>query len=259
MLEEDWIYYNLHTQELRTCLQKSKQALIKEDLMTHLEKELMRLKDQVIDMMYLVRNQLHKAKEAFVEHDKDLAREIRHYENRVNASELSIDKDCENILALYNPVAIDLRFVIASLKVNTQLERMGDHADGIAGYILKLDEKYEEDLLKELRFVEMFDTVLSMIDDAIHAFNFENTKLARWVFGKDATANEINREANITIAKYGVKHPQNIDKYLLLFSVIKKIERVGDLAKNIAEETIFYTEAKVMKHRKKEKQKKAKK
>lgn len=227
--------------------------------MAHLEQELRRLKDQVIDMMYLVRNQLHKAKEAFIEHDKDLAREINHYETRVNACELSIDKDCANIFALYNPVAIDLRFVIASLKVNTQLERMGDHAEGIAKYVLQLEEGYEADLLKELRFVEMFDTVLSMIDDAIHAFNFENTKLARWVFGKDATANEINRDASKIIAKYARKFPDKIDKYLLLFSVIKKIERVGDLAKNVAEETIFYTEAKVLKHNQKEKKAKKKK
>jgi phosphate transport system protein len=219
--------------------------------MKHLEQELRRLKDQVIDTMYLVRNQLHKAKEAFTEHDQDLAREVRHYETRVNANELSIDRDCENILALHSPVAIDLRFVIASLKVNTQLERMGDHADAIAGYVLKLDGPYDEELLKKLRFKEMFDTVLSMIDDAIHAFNFENTKLARWVFGKDATANEINRDADIIIAEYVRKNPEKIEKYLLLFSVIKKIERVGDLAKNVAEETIFYTEAKVLKHKKK--------
>ncbi|MGB0864198.1 MAG: phosphate signaling complex protein PhoU [Saprospiraceae bacterium] len=219
--------------------------------MKQLEHELRRLKDQVIDTMYLVRNQLHKAKEAFTEHDQDLAREIRHYETRVNANELSIDRDCENILALHNPVAIDLRFVIASLKVNTQLERMGDHADAIASYVLKLDGAYDEELLKKLRFKEMFDTVLSMIDDAIHAFNFENTKLARWVFGKDATANEINRDADKIIAEYVRKHPDKIEQYLLLFSVIKKIERVGDLAKNVAEETIFYTEAKVLKHKKK--------
>jgi phosphate transport system protein len=219
--------------------------------MKHLEQELRRLKDQVIDTMYLVRNQLHKAKESFTEHDQDLAREVRHYETRVNANELSIDRDCENILALHSPVAIDLRFVIASLKVNTQLERMGDHADAIAGYVLKLDGPYDEELLKKLRFKEMFDTVLSMIDDAIHAFNFENTKLARWVFGKDATANEINRDADKIIAEYVRKNPEKIEKYLLLFSVIKKIERVGDLAKNVAEETIFYTEAKVLKHKKK--------
>jgi len=223
--------------------------------MTHLEIELRHLKDQVIDMMYLVRNQLHKSKEAFITLDKDLAREIIHYETRVNASELSIDRDCENILALHNPVAIDLRFVIASLKVNTQLERMGDHAEGIAAYTITLERSFEKDLLKELRFVEMFDTVLSMIDDATHAFNFENTKLARWVFGKDATINEINYEAQRIIAAYAAKHPTQIDRYLVLFSTVKKIERIGDLAKNIAEETIFYTEAKILKHKFKNKKK----
>lgn len=224
--------------------------------MAYLNVELERLKDQLIDMMYLVRGQLAKAKDAILENDDDLCREIMHYEQRVNGTELSIDKDCENILSLYKPVGMDLRFVLATLKINTQLERMGDHAEGIAKYVLMLDAAYDESLLKDLRFVEMFDTVLSMIDDAVHAFNFENTKLARWVFGKDATINEINADAPSIISKYVQTHPEKIERYLMLFSMVKKVERVGDLAKNVAEETIFYTEAKVLKHKDKDKKNK---
>ncbi len=219
--------------------------------MTQLESQLEQLKDQVIGMMQTVRTQMVKSRKAFIKMDKDLAREIIHYEDRVNAMELSIDQECEKIFALYKPVAVDLRFVLAVLKANTQLERIGDHAKAIAVYTIELDKSYENKLLKDLRINEMYETVISMLDDAIHAFNFENTKLARWIFGKDAILNEIEDASYEVISRYMAKHPKRAPKYLKLFSTVKKLERVGDLVKNIAEETVFYTEAKVLKHRKK--------
>jgi phosphate transport system protein len=97
----------------------------------------------------------------------------------------------------------------------------------------------------------MVETVLSMIDDAIHAFNFENTKLARWIFGKDATINEINKAAFHVITSMVKKDPSDIELLLIMSSTIRKLERVGDLVKNIAEETVFYTEARVLKHKNK--------
>jgi phosphate transport system protein len=219
--------------------------------MTNLEGELGQLKDQVIGMMQLVRTQLANANTAFIEMDKDAAREVIHYENRVNAMEISIDQECEKIFALFKPVAVDLRFVIAVLKVNTQLERIGDHAKAIAKYTVDLDKPFDPELLNALRFNEMNETVLSMIDDAVHAFNFENTKLARWIFGKDATINEINAQAFQTIAKLIKENPENVERLLTMSSTIRKLERVGDLVKNVAEETVFYTEAKILKHKSK--------
>lgn len=217
--------------------------------MTNLETQLESLKDQVVGMMQLVRTQLANANTAFLEKDDSLAREVIHYENRVNAMELSIDKECEMVFALYKPVAVDLRFVIAALKINTQLERIGDHAKAIAEYSISMDEPFDADLLKQLRYNEMVETVLSMIDDAIHAFNFENTKLARWIFGKDATINEINKNAFHVITATVKKDPSDIERLLMISSTIRKLERVGDLVKNVAEETVFYTEARVLKHK----------
>lgn len=219
--------------------------------MSNLDTQLEALKDQVVGMMQLVRTQLANANEAFLKHDESLALEVIHYENRVNAMELSIDKECEKIFALYKPVAVDLRFVIATLKVNTQLERIGDHAKAIARYTVEMEEPFDKKLLKKLRYSEMIETVLSMIDDAIHAFNFENTKLARWIFGKDATINAITAESFKLITTLIKENPEKVERLLMIFSTIRKLERVGDLVKNIAEETVFYTEAKVLKHKKK--------
>lgn len=219
--------------------------------MSNLDTQLEALKDQVVGMMQLVRTQLSNANTAFLKHDESLALEVIHYENRVNAMELSIDKECEKIFALYKPVAVDLRFVIATLKVNTQLERIGDHAKAIARYTVEMEKPFDKKLLKKLRYTEMVETVLSMIDDAIHAFNFENTKLARWIFGKDATINEITDNSFKTITALIKENPNNTERLLMISSTIRKLERVGDLVKNIAEETVFYTEAKVLKHKKK--------
>ena len=221
--------------------------------MTHLEAELKQLKEQVLDMMRLVRSQLTKSKDALVNMDTALAQEIIHVETRVNAVELSIDRDCENIFALFNPVAVDLRFVLAALKINNQLERVGDHAEGIAKYVLDINKPFDAKLLKDIQFDKMYETALSMLDDCIEAYETEDTKLAREVFQKDSTLNKINNTAGEVIAAYGGKDASKIQEVLFLFSTIRKLERVGDLAKNVAEETIFYIEAKVLKHEKKKK------
>ncbi len=219
--------------------------------MTHLDSELEQIKQQVIEMMDLVKNQLAKGKEAVLTFDKDLVHEINANENRVNAMELNIDRDVENALALYSPVAVDLRFVMASFKISADLERLGDNAVGIAKYIHNVDAQLSQENLKKIRFTEMYENALSILDDVFDAFEKEDTKLARKVFAKDAVLNEINSNAANVAIELIKKNPDKIQNYLYLLSIIRKLERVGDLAKNIAEELIFYIEAKVLKHRKK--------
>jgi len=219
--------------------------------MTHLDSELTQIKQQVIEMMDLVKSQLAKGKEAVLSFDKDLVHEINANENRVNAMELNIDRDIENSLALYNPVAIDLRFVMASFKISSDLERIGDNAVGIAKYINNVDSQLAQKNLDKIRFTEMYENALMILDDVFDAFEQEDTKLARKVFIKDKILNEINSNAASIAIELIKEKPEKIQNYLYLLSIIRKLERVGDLAKNIAEELIFYIEAKVLKHKKK--------
>ncbi|MEJ7683860.1 MAG: PhoU domain-containing protein [Segetibacter sp.] len=100
--------------------------------MTHLQEQLDQLREDLSDMAFLVESQLKKSLLSLFEKDEDLANEVLHNEKRVNAFELKIDKDCENIFALLTPVAHDMRLVFATLKINADLERIGDYADGIA-------------------------------------------------------------------------------------------------------------------------------
>lgn len=204
-----------------------------------------------LEMLNLCKKQLANAREAFFNHDSDIAEEVLHTENRVNALDLKIDRDCERFIALHNPVASDLRFVLALRKINFDLERVGDHAYGISNYIITVDAPIEDRLLKKMRVVEMFDSAQSMLDDITDAYNEVDTKVARKVFKKDKILNEINMASFAIISEEVKKDPNIIDQCMLLFSVIKKLERIGDLVTNIAEEIIFFREAEVLKHRKK--------
>lgn len=219
--------------------------------MNHLDFELQHLKTEMTEMAELVKSQIAKSIEALTNLDKDLAREVIFNEKRVNAFELKIDKDCENIFALFSPVANDLRFVFSTLKINTNYERTGDNAEGIAHYVLQAKEKFRPDLIDKTRLLEMANIVNNMIEDVCKAYSYDDTRLARSVFERDSVLNEINKSATTVIADY-IRHDQsNIEDALYLLTIIRKLERVGDQITNIAEEVIFYVEAKVLKHGKK--------
>ncbi len=203
------------------------------------------------DMLSLCQSQLEKAKNALVNHDTDLAEEVINTEKRVNALDLKIEKDCEKFLALYNPVAIDLRFIMAIRKINFDLERIADHAEGISRYVVEERKPLSPQLLEVLKFETMYETITSMFENVTVAYENKDVKIARKVFKKDKVLDKINRKSFKLIEVEIRKNIEITGEALILFSVIKKMERVGDLLKNIAEEIIFYIEAEVVKHKKK--------
>ena len=214
-----------------------------------MESELVLLKKEIDEMWTLVYNQLDRAGEAVLTFDRELAQQVLVRERRVNALELKIDSDIEDIIALYNPVAIDLRFVLAMLKINTNLERLGDFAEGIARFVLNCKEPVlDPELLKRLRLEEMQRQVLAMLELAKKALQEENQDLATSVFAKDNLLDEINAEATTVLADYIAQHPEAVLPCLNLVSVFRKLERSGDHITNIAEEIVFFIDAKVLKH-----------
>lgn len=214
-----------------------------------IESELLLLKKEISEMWSLVHNQLERAGEAALSLDKELAQQVIVREKRVNAFELKIDSDVEEIIALYNPVAIDLRFVLAVLKINSNLERIGDFAEGVARFVINNnDSVLEQELLKKLRLQEMLTGVLSMLDCTQRALNDENIELATSVFAKDSLVDEINADATKILADYIQQHPESTFACLNLVGIFRKLERAGDHITNIAEEIVFYIDAKVLKH-----------
>ncbi|MDL2211041.1 phosphate signaling complex protein PhoU [Bacteroides sp. OttesenSCG-928-M17] len=214
-----------------------------------IESELRLLKNEVDEMWTLVYNQLDRAGDAVLTFDKELAQQVIVREKRVNAFELKIDSDIEDVIALYNPVGVDLRFVLAMLKVNSNLERLGDFSEGIARFVIHSQEPIlDVDLLKALRLEEMVSGVLSMLEITKRALNEESIELANSVFAKDNAIDEINANVTIVLAEYVKKHPDSLSLCLDLVSVFRKLERAGDHITNIAEEIIFFIDAKVLKH-----------
>lgn len=214
-----------------------------------IESELVLLKKEIDEMWTLVYNQLDRAGEAVLTLDRELAQQVLVRERRVNAFELKIDSDVEDIIALYNPVAIDLRFVLAMLKINTNLERLGDFAEGIARFAINCKEPaLDGELMKELRLEEMMAQVLSMLELAKKALHEENQELATAVFAKDNLVDEINADATAILSEYINKHPESALSCLNLVGVFRKLERSGDHITNIAEEIVFFVDAKVLKH-----------
>jgi phosphate transport system protein len=216
--------------------------------MTPLENEIVAVKKELVSMWILVQSQLNKAKEAMVQFDKDLAREVLIKEKRVNSFELKIDRDCENIFALHCPVAIDLRFLLAALKINTNLERIGDIAASVALYVVESSVNFDIKALESTSLIRMYDESVNILIDTRTAFEKEDTVLARSIFKRDDVLDAINENAPTAIAEVIKADPNSITEALYMLSIIRKLERVGDQAKNIAEEIIFYVEAKILKH-----------
>jgi phosphate transport system protein len=219
-----------------------------EKKMTHIPNELQSLRASIFEMWNLVVSQLVKSRYALEHFDKDLVSEISSNEKRVDAFELKLNMDCENILALYSPVANDLRFVLSVLKTNYNLERVGDYAYNIASLVRDLEHPIDPECMTEMGIGDMFDMSIRMVQNTLTAFEKEDSKLAREVFRKDELLDQIKRRSNRIASELIKRKPDEAINILNLLSVIRKLERVGDQTKNMAEELIFYLEAKVLRH-----------
>jgi len=219
--------------------------------MLQIEIELQKLKASLQEMWVLVEKQLKKSEKALLQFDKATAREVLSREKMVNALELKIDAECEAFIATYNPVAIDLRLALSILKINNNLERIGDFAEGIATFVIKnMSEELPEPFKSNLHIEEMFTEVLNMYALSKEAFNEENTEKAEKVFGIDHLVDEINFNAVKILSDEMLAHPAKAEELMFLHAVVRRIERIGDRCNNIAEEVVFYLDAKILKHQK---------
>ncbi len=219
--------------------------------MTHIENEIKQLKDSVIEMWNLVLSQLHRAKECIEENDENLANEIIINEKKIDAYELKINMDCENILALFNPVANDLRFILSVIRINADLERIGDYARSIAKIIREEKKSFSKESLEKTNISGMLSVAINMLSNTLTSFENENKNTLQFVFKSDSALDKINKHANEIITELIKKYPDQIPNHLNLLSIIRRIERMGDQTKAIAEEIVFYLEAKVLRHQKK--------
>jgi phosphate transport system protein len=217
--------------------------------MRHLEQELVTLRQDVIEMWKLVISQVVNAGDSILSFDKDLAMQVSMREKRVDAFELKIDSNCENLIALHQPVAIDLRFVLAVLKINSNLERIADFAYGISRILLNNPTIIlDADLITQTNLRKMVAEVHKMLTQGLEAFEKEKSEFAASIFSEDYQVDALNAQAPILFSEYIQKNPDRTFDCLQLIGAYRKLERIGDHCINIAEEIFFYIDAKVLKH-----------
>lgn len=220
--------------------------------MKHTDSEVKKLKNYHIEMWNLVQEQIDKAFAALKNNDKEAAREVISRERMVNAQELVVDHHCEDFIAMFSPVAIDLRFVISLIKITNNLERIGDFAKGIASFVIeKQSEAIDAELSKELSLDKMMENAREMLNLAREALIEEDTALCRRVLMMDDLMDDINRKAPQVLGRHIQTHPESGEEMIHLFALIRRIERIGDRTGNIAEEIVFYIDAKELRHQKK--------
>ncbi|WP_072530638.1 phosphate signaling complex protein PhoU [Bacteroides ilei] len=220
-------------------------------MLKFVENELQNIKNQINEMWTLVYQQLDCAYRSVLDADQKLANKVVAREKRVNAFELKIDSDIEDFIALYNPVAVDLRFALAMLKINSNLERIGDYADSIARFVIRNQIRPENKVLfNELQLQDMFDMVLDMLNTTYDGLQKRDLQLTKSVFEKDETLDILNQNAINALSVHATEHMEDIRLCLEIAGIFRKLERAGDHINNLAEETIFYIDAEVLKHSK---------
>lgn len=220
-------------------------------MISQIEIELRTLRTSLIELCNLVLLQVDKSGNTLNSGDVDLANEVMRYEKRINGLEVNVEKACENILALYNPVAHDLRFVLSTLKINLNLERIGDYARSIAKIVKMKETPFTAGLIEKLQINKMYETSHLMLLTVLEAMENDDETNLRTLFVKDEILNEIQDNAIGIIVNHLKSKPADAEECMNLYVVIRKMERVGDHIKNIAEEIIFYKEAKILRHKSK--------
>jgi phosphate transport system protein len=212
----------------------------------HFSEQLEELRRNLILMGGEVERQIHRAIEAVIEVDVEKARSVIAADEEINRMELAVEDLAVQLFALQQPVAVDLRFLIAALKINNDLERIGDHAVNIAEGAERLAGQRPFKPFIDIPY--MAEVAETMLKQSLDAFVNRDAALAKQVIKKDDILDEKNVSIIRELLTYMAEYPNLITYCLELISISKNLERVGDLATNIAEDTIFIAEAKWVKH-----------
>jgi phosphate transport system protein len=212
----------------------------------HFERELEALKEQLLLMGGRSEAITLKAVDSLRRLDEALAREALHDDKAIDRMEIDIEERCIRLLALQQPMARDLRFITAALKISNDLERVGDHAVNIAGGTVRL---IGTSMLKPLVDIpRMAQLASGMLHDALDAFVRRDSAAARKLVRRDDEVDSLNDQVFRELISYMIEDPHTISRAMELILVARNLERVADLATNIAEEVVFIAEARIIKH-----------
>ncbi|OGV08643.1 MAG: phosphate transport system regulatory protein PhoU [Ignavibacteria bacterium RIFOXYA2_FULL_37_17] len=211
------------------------------------EQQLEKLKTRVLKMCSLVDEQVDLAIRAIDEENPALAEIVLEKEKKVDKYDIKIDKICQKIFALNQPVAMDLRLIMSALTINTNLERMGDIAVNIVENSKLIGKK--PDWINKTHFAEMAKISREMIRFSIDSFIQDDAQLAKKVIETDKVLDNYNKENHKILIDIMRQNPDNIQTAVALLVISRQLERLGDHATNIAEDVFFIVEARMVKHK----------
>jgi len=216
-------------------------------MLRHLDEELKELHKEILRMAVFAQEAIFKSIESLKNRDKYLAQEVINTDNKIDELELVIDEKCIDLIARYQPMAGDLRYIATGMKINAELERIADIAVDIAQRSLELMEK---PLLKPLVDIpKLSEVAQKMVRDAIDAFVKRDVQLAKQVVLADAEADRFrNLVQDELINEYLARDPKTAERAVALLLIARFLERICDHTTNIAEDVIYMVEAKVVKH-----------
>ncbi len=214
---------------------------------THFQQELSRLKEDLLKMAGLAEQAINNAIDALVRRNTALAEKTITEDEKINQMEIKIDEHCLRLLALHQPMAADLRFITSAMRINTELERIGDQAVNIAERVIALNQ--EPQLKPYIDLPRMAEITQSMVKDVLDAFVNRDPQLARSVCERDDQVDALNDQVFRELLTYMISDPQTITRAVHLIILSRCLERIADHATNIAEGVIFMVKALVIKHR----------
>lgn len=214
--------------------------------MRHFEQELELLKAKLLEMSALVESAVYRSVQGVVEKNEELAHQVIRNEARINQLEIEVDDMAINLLALQAPLAVDLRLITSAIKINNDLERMGDLSVSIAQSALAL---IREPVIRPLIDIpHIAGLAQSMVRKALDAFVNRDAELARSVLASDDAVDNMRTASYHELISFMEKNPQQIPQALYLLSVVRNLERIADHSTNIAEDVLFFVKGIDVRH-----------
>ncbi|RJR46755.1 MAG: phosphate transport system regulatory protein PhoU [Desulfobacteraceae bacterium] len=215
-----------------------------------LQKELEKIKKRVLSLCAIVEERVRTAKKSVETWDADLAEEIIMKDYEIDEIEVEIEEECLKILALHQPVAVDLRFLIAVIKINNDLERIGDEAANLAKRVENISRRRRLELTFD--YSTMAEMVLSMLRMSIDSLVNLDQKLAFQVLSLDNEVDRMYREIYDKVKAAISERPEYVGYMINLNAISRHLERIGDHCTNIAEEVIYLIEGEIVRHAKRD-------
>jgi len=212
----------------------------------HFDQELAQLKEKLLFMSSLTEQSVAQSLKALIQRDDVLAKKVDADDDVLDRLQVEVDERCIRLLALRQPLARDLRLITMTMKISTDLERIGDQAANIARRAAELNK--EPELKPLVDIPRMAEICQGMIRDVLDAFVYEKPDLARQVIKRDEDVDRLNKQLQRELTSFMIEDPATITRALLLMRIARNLERIGDHATNIAEEIVYLYEALDIRH-----------